>query len=84
MNDRTDHLSPEYTNPTEVEDRLDTVIIKEDFKIGLDQTAHTEVGQDMILTIEVATGIIQKVVRGVRDQKMTVIEGETLEVKIRV
>ena len=53
-------------------------MIREDFKIGLDQTTCTEddqgmdktieVGQDMILTIEVATGIIQEVVRGMGDR----------------
>ena len=35
-----------------------------------------EVGQDMILIIEAATGIIQEVVRGMGDQ-IIVIEGET-------
>ena len=52
-------------------------MIREDFKIGLDQTTHTEdgqgmdktieVGQYMILTIEVTTGIIEEVVRGMGD-----------------
>ena len=60
---------------------------QKDFKIGLDQTVHTEgdqgmdksieVGQDMILIIEVAMGIIQEVVRDIGDQIITVIEGET-------
>ena len=48
------------------------------FQDGLDQTTHTEddqgmdktieVGQDMILIIEVAIGIIQEVVRCIGDQ----------------
>ena len=42
-----------------------------------------EVGQDMILLIEAATGIIQEVVRGVGDQ-IIIIEGETLAVKIMI
>ena len=43
-----------------------------------------EVGQDMILTIESAMGIIQEVVRGMEDQVITIIEGKTLEVKITI
>ena len=69
-------------------------MIREDFQIGLDQTTCTEddqvmdktieVGQDMILTIEVATGITQEVVRGIGDRILTIIEGESLEVKITI
>ena len=69
-----DHSNLECTNPIEAEVRLDAATLKEDFKIGLDQTMHTEddkgmdktikVGQDMILIIEVATGIIQEVIKG--------------------
>ena len=69
-------------------------MIKEDFQIGLDQTTCTEddqgmdktieVGKDMILTIEVATGIIQEVVRGMGDRILTIIEGKSLEVEIMI
>ena len=38
MKDRTDHLNPEYTNLIDIEVRLDVTMIREDFKIGLDQT----------------------------------------------
>ena len=77
MKDRTDHLNPVYTNPIEVEVRLDVTMIREDFKIGLDQTTCTEddqdmnkfieVGQDMILIIEVPMGIIQVVIKSMAD-----------------
>ena len=40
-----------------------------------------EVGQNVILIIEVVMGIIQKVVRHIGDQ-IIIIEQETLEVKI--
>ena len=90
MKERTDHLNAEHTDLTEVKVRLDVTIIREDIKIGLDQTMHTEddlgmdktieVGQEMILIIKVAMGIIQEVVRGMEDQ-IIIIEGETLEVK---
>ena len=69
-------------------------MIREDFKIASDQTTHTEddhgmdktieVGQDMIPVIELATGIIQEVVRDMGDQIITIIEGKTLEVKIMI
>ena len=77
MKDRTDCLNPVYTNTIEVEVRLDVTMIREDFKIGLDQTTCTEddqgmdkiieVGQDMILIIEVAMGIIQVVIKSMAD-----------------
>ena len=38
----------------------------------------------MILIIEVATGIIQGVIKGMGGQIITIIEGETLEVKIMI
>ena len=41
-----------------------------------------EVGQDMILIIEVAMGIIQKVIKGMGGQIIAITEGETSEVKI--
>ena len=43
-----------------------------------------EVGQGMILIIEVAMGIIQEAIRGMGDQIITIIEGETSEVKIMI
>ena len=52
-------------------------MIKEDFKIGSDQIMHTEddqgmdkiieVGQDMILIIELVMGIMQEVIKGMGD-----------------
>ena len=69
-------------------------MIREDFKIGLDQTMHTEddqgmdktieVGQDMILIIEVVTVIIQEVIKGIGDRIIITIEEETLEIRIMV
>ena len=46
---------------------------------GMDKT--TEVGQDMILITVIAMGIIQEVIKGMGGQIITIIEGETLEVK---
>ena len=89
---RIDYLNPKYTSLIEVEVRLDITMIREDFKRGLDQKCTEddqgmdktiEVGQDMILIIEAATGIIQEVVRGMGDQIIK-IEGETLEAKIMI
>ena len=69
-------------------------MIREDFKIGSDQTMHTgddqgmdktiEVGQGMILLIEVAVGIIQEVMKGMGGQIIAITEGETLEIKITI
>ena len=94
MKDRTDHLNPECTNLIEVEVRPDLITIREDSKIGLDQRMHidddqgmdktTEVGQDMILIIEVAMGIIQEVIKGMGDQIITITEGETLGINIMI
>ena len=63
-------------------------MIREDFKIGLGQTMHTEddqgmdktieVGQDMILITEVATGITQEVIKGMEGQIIAITEGQTL------
>ena len=68
MKDRIDNLSHEYICLIEAEVRLDTAMIREDFRTGLDRTMHieydqgmdktTEVGQDMILIIEVVMDII--------------------------
>ena len=94
MKARIDHSNPECTNLTEAEVRLDAIMIREDFKIDFDQTMHTEadqgmdktieVGQDMILIIEVAMGIIQEVIKGTGGQITTVVEEEALEVKIMI
>ena len=74
--------------------RLDATMIREDFQIGSDQTIYTEddqgmdktieVGQDMILIIEVVRGIIQEVIKGMGGQIIAITEGETLEVKITI
>ena len=87
MKDRVDNLNLEYISLIEVEVSLDINMIREDFKTGLDQTMHTEddqgmdktidVGHDMILIIEVATDIIQEVIKGMGDW-IIIIEGETL------
>ena len=68
MNDRTDNLNHEFISPIEVEDRQDTIMNREDLRTDLGQTTHTqedqnmdkiiEVGQDMILIIEVVTDMI--------------------------
>ena len=92
--DRTGHLNTEYTNCIEAKVKLDITMIREDSKIGLDQKMHIEddqgmektieVGQDMILIIEVVMGIIQEVIKGMGDQIITIPEGETLGIKITI
>ena len=74
-------FKPQWTSP-EAEVILDAVMIREDFKTGLDQTMHTEddqdmdktieVGQGMILIIEIAMGIIQEVIMGMGDQTIAI------------
>ena len=69
-------------------------MIKKDSKVGLDQTTHTEedqgmdkiteVGQDMTLIIEVDTGTIQEVIKGMEDQIIMITEGETLGIRIMI
>ena len=69
-------------------------MIREDFRTGLDQTMHTEddkgmdktteLGQVMILIIEVVTDIIREVVKGMGDKIIITTEGETLEIKITI
>ena len=69
-------------------------MIREDFKTGLDQTMCTEddqgmertieVGQGMILIIEVAMDITQEVIKGMGDQIIITTEGETLGIKIMI
>ena len=56
-------------------------MIREDFRTGLDQTMYTEndqgmdktieVGQDMILIIEVVMDIIREVIKGMGDRIIT-------------
>ena len=68
-------------------------MIREDFKTGSDQIIHTEddlgmdkiieVGQGMILIIEVVMGIILEVIKGMGGQIMAITEGKTLEVKLQ-
>ena len=68
MKDRIDNLSHEYISLIEAEVRLGIPMIREDFKTDLDQTMCTEddqgmdktieVGQDMILIIEVVMDVI--------------------------
>ena len=94
MKDRIDHLNFECTNTIEPEDRLDVIMIKGDFKVGLGQTTHTEddqgmdkiieVGQDMNLITKVTMGIVQEVVKGMGHQIIAIIEEETLEIKITI
>ena len=43
-----------------------------------------EVGRDMILIIEVATGIIQEVIKGMGDQIIIIIEWETSGTQITI
>ena len=72
--------------------RLDVITIREDFKIGSDQTTCTEdnqgmgktieVGQGMILIIEVDMGIIHEAMKGMGGWIITIKEGGILEIKI--
>ena len=91
MKDRIGNLSHEYISLIEA----DLTTIREDFRTGLGQTVHTEddqgidktieVGQDMILIIEVVTDIIQEVIKGMGDRIIIrTIEGEMLEIKIMI
>ena len=94
MKDRINHSNHECINPTEVEVRLDAITIREDIKVSLGQTMHTEdvqdivkiieVGQDMILITEVVMGIIQEAIKGMGGQTIAITEGETSEVKIMI
>ena len=52
MKDKTNNLSHEYITLIEAEVRLNTIMIREDFRTGLDQTMHTEDDQGMDKTIE--------------------------------
>ena len=94
MKDRTDNSKLESTNLIEAEVRLDASMIREDFKLGSDQRTLTldtqgmdktiEVGEGMIVIIEVAMGIIQEVIKSKGGQIIGITEGETLEIKITV
>ena len=94
MKDRTDNSNLECTNQIEVEVRLDAITVRNDFKITLDPTTHTEdnhimdktieVGQELTLITEVAMGIIQEVAKGMGGMIITLIEGEVAEVKIMI
>ena len=53
MKNRIDNLSHEYISLIEAEVRLHVTTIREYFRIGLDQTTHTEDDQDMDKSIEV-------------------------------
>ena len=89
-------LNCKSINPTEIKDRQDILMNREDFRTGLGQTTtgpiHTEegqdtdkiikVGQDTILIIEVITAIIWEVTQGIGDKIITEMHSEvTLEVK---
>ena len=68
MKDRIDNLSNEYISLIEREVKQDAIMNREDFRTGSGQTTHMEedqgmdkiieVGQDMILIIEVVTDTI--------------------------
>ena len=70
------------------------MIREEDFKTGLDQTMCIEddqgmdkiieVGQDMILIIEVATHIIQELIKGMGDWITITMTGETLGIRTMI
>ena len=76
-----------------MEDRQDAVTNREVLRTGLGQTTHTEedqgmeniteVDQDMILIIGVATDIIGEVIKNMGD-RIIITEGETLEIKIMI
>ena len=69
-------------------------MIRKEFRTGLDQTMHTEddqgmdktteVGQDMILIIEVVMDTIKGVINGMGDRTIIITEGEILEIKITI
>ena len=72
---------------------LDVITTREDIKIDLGQTMHTEdiqdivkiieTGQDIILIIEVVTDIVQEVTRDMGDI-IIIIEGVVIEIKIMI
>ena len=95
MKDRINHSSHEFINLTEVEVRLDAIMIREDIKASLGQIMCTEdiqdivkiieAGQDMILIIDVVRDIVQEVTKGIGDIIMIItIEGIAIEIKITI
>ena len=92
MKDRTDNSNLKCTSPIETEVRLDAITIRENFKTGLDQTTNTEdeqdmdktieVGQGMILIIEIAMGIIQEVMKIMGGQTISITGEENLKSKL--
>ena len=95
MKDRIDNLSIENISLIEAEVRLDATTIREDFRTFLDQTTNTaddqgmdkiiEIGQDMILIIEVVMDTIQEVIKGMGDRIIIITtERQTLEIKIMI
>ena len=47
MKDKLDSLNHEFISPLEVKDRQDATMNREDFRIVLGQTTHTEEDQGM-------------------------------------
>ena len=94
MKDRINNLSHEYISLIEAEVRQDAIMIREHFRTCLDPIMHTEddqginktieVGQDMILIIEVVIVIIQEVIKGMGSRIITTTGRETLEIKIMI
>ena len=95
MKDKRDHSNHEFINPTEVEIRLDITMIRENIKTGSGQTMcmediqdivrFIEAGQDIILIIEVVTGIVHEVTKDMVDLIIiAIIEGVVIEIKIMI
>ena len=94
MKGRINHSSHKFISLTEVEVRLDAIMIREDMKAGLGQTMHTEdiqnvikmlgVGQDMILIEGVVMGTIQEGVRDLVEIVIMIMEEVVIEIKIMV
>ena len=70
------------------------IMIREDFRVDLGQTMHTEdgqgmdktieVGQGIFLIIEVISAIIPKAIKCMGNRIIIITEGETLEIKIMI
>ena len=94
MKGRINNLSHEYISLIEAEVRWNAIMVREDFRTDLDHTMYSEhgqgmdktieVGQDMILIIEVVMAIIQVAIKGMGDIIIITTEGETLEIKIMI
>ena len=95
MEDRVSHSNCEFTNPIEVDDRIDINKIREDTKAGLGQTMSTgdaqdiikiiEAGQDIILIIGVVMGTIHEAIKGMGDIIIMIItEGVVIETKVMI